>query len=149
MKAENPECSNGEISRLLSLKWKEAPEEVKQEYRDAESALWVVYKEGMAEFRKKHDGRKRTKKDPDNEEESDSRKKQQKGPKDEEFDNTSLGSDSFDDPTFTALGSAEPTNFHSQDGECYPLFKVFLSNCFEVCLLIYCLCRHHGCLGCT
>lgn len=62
VKAKNPNCSNGEISKILSNMWKEAPDSIKQKYRDDEAALWAAYKEGMVEWKKKNDGRKRASK---------------------------------------------------------------------------------------
>lgn len=46
VKAQNPDCSNGEISKILSAKWKDAPESIKQKCRDDEAALWATYKKG-------------------------------------------------------------------------------------------------------
>lgn len=62
VKAQNPDCSNGEISKILSRMWREAAENVKQKYRDDEAALWAAYKVGMQEWRKKNDGRKKASK---------------------------------------------------------------------------------------
>lgn len=59
VKSQNPDCTNGEISKLLSVMWKEVADDVKQKYRDNEAALWAVYKAGMVEWRKKNDGRKK------------------------------------------------------------------------------------------
>mmetsp|Transcript_831 Transcript_831/g.1308 ORF Transcript_831/g.1308 Transcript_831/m.1308 type:complete len:449 (+) Transcript_831:90-1436(+) len=59
VKAQNPDCSNGEISKILSDMWKDLPPEVRKKYKDEESALWAAYKSGMQEWRKRHDGRKR------------------------------------------------------------------------------------------
>jgi hypothetical protein len=56
VKSEKPDCSNGEISKVLSRMWKEAEVEMKQKYRDEEAAHWVKYKAKMAEYRKKIDG---------------------------------------------------------------------------------------------
>jgi hypothetical protein len=42
--------------------WKEAPDGIKQKYRDDEAALWATYKSGMVEWRKKNDGRKKASK---------------------------------------------------------------------------------------
>jgi HMG (high mobility group) box/HMG-box domain len=60
VKAQNPDCSNGEISKILSTMWKDSPDETKQGYKDAEHALWDSYKAGMVEWRKKNDGRKKS-----------------------------------------------------------------------------------------
>lgn len=113
VKAENPECSNGEISKLLSSKWRESHETVRQKYRDAELASWMSYKEQMTDFRKKNDGRKRVNKAH---EPSLPKKKQ----KSRSFDEDSLGGNSFDDPSFTGLGSLEPTNSATHDGKLFP-----------------------------
>ena len=61
VKGKNSECSNGEISKLLSVMWKEADEDIKKGYRENESALWAAYKVSIAEYRKKNDGRKKAK----------------------------------------------------------------------------------------
>jgi hypothetical protein len=59
VKAQNPDCSNGEISRLLSKMWKNTPDDVKQPFKDEEHAKWEAYKQSMKEWRKTHDGRKK------------------------------------------------------------------------------------------
>lgn len=53
VKAENMDKSNGAISKLLSIMWKEADEEIKLKYRNDEAALWKKYKIAMEEWRKK------------------------------------------------------------------------------------------------
>jgi hypothetical protein len=65
VKAQNQECSNGEISKILSNMWKEAAEEMKKKYRDEETSLWDTYKSGIVEWRKKNDGRKKAGKAPE------------------------------------------------------------------------------------
>lgn len=57
VKAEQPQCSNGEISKILSGMWKEAADDVKQKYRDEESALWAKYKSEMQDWRKKNEAK--------------------------------------------------------------------------------------------
>lgn len=59
VKAQNPNGSNGEISKILSKMWKEAPTSVQQEYRGKEAAQWATYKGEMTLWRKKNDGRKK------------------------------------------------------------------------------------------
>lgn len=44
VKALNPDSSNGEISKILSNKWKDAEESLKQKYRDEEAAKWAAYR---------------------------------------------------------------------------------------------------------
>ena len=110
VKADNPKCSNGELSRLLGCKWRELPETIRQKYRDAESASWMSYKEQMTDFRKKTDGRKKLNKGLDAT--CQPRKKQKSRP----FDEDSLCGSSFDDPNFNVLGSLEPTNTTNHDG---------------------------------
>ena len=53
VKAENPDASNAELSKILSRKWKEAPEDVKKTYVDEEAELRQKYHEAMAEWRRK------------------------------------------------------------------------------------------------
>lgn len=106
VKAQNPECSNGEISKLLSDKWKEAPDSIKQKYRDDEAALWAAYKEEMQGWRKKHDGRKRGSKAlaaaATLKQTSQKRNKSKSRSFDEE---TSIADNSFDDPHFSGFGA--------------------------------------------
>jgi hypothetical protein len=60
VKGKNSECTNGEISKILSRMWKEADEDIKQKHREDEAVLWKTYKENIAEWRKKNDGRKKS-----------------------------------------------------------------------------------------
>lgn len=53
VKTQYPDCSNGEISKLLSAAWKDAPEEIKQSFREEEQQKWAAYKEGMKAMRAK------------------------------------------------------------------------------------------------
>ena len=55
VKGERPQCSNGEISKILSNMWKEADKDIKQKYRDDEAALWAKYKADMSEWRKNNE----------------------------------------------------------------------------------------------
>jgi len=112
VKAENPESTNGDISRLLGSKWRELPETIRQKYRDAELASWMSYREKMTEFRRKNDGRKKMNKclggtlQP------------RKRPKSRSFDEDSIGGNSFDYPTFpNGLGSLEATDATKHDGK--------------------------------
>lgn len=52
VKKENPEFSNGEISRLLSEMWRQASDEDRQKYIKEEFELRTKYKENMAIWRK-------------------------------------------------------------------------------------------------
>jgi len=59
VKAENPDCSNGEISKILSGMWKEIPDDERKKLKVDEKALWDVYRIKMKEWRKNNDGRKK------------------------------------------------------------------------------------------
>jgi hypothetical protein len=52
VKKENPDFSNGEISRLLSEMWRKASEEDRQKYIKEEFELRTKYKEDMAKWKK-------------------------------------------------------------------------------------------------
>jgi hypothetical protein len=52
-----PKATNGEVSKALSKMWKEAPEAVRQQYRDEEKQLRNQYKIEIAEWRRKDDER--------------------------------------------------------------------------------------------
>jgi hypothetical protein len=52
-----PKATNGEVSKALSKMWKEAPEAVRQNYRDEEKQLRDQYKIEIAEWRRKDDER--------------------------------------------------------------------------------------------
>ena len=49
VKAKYPACSNGEISKILSKMWKEAPNSLKQKYRDDEASRWAAYHKAREE----------------------------------------------------------------------------------------------------
>lgn len=120
VKAQNPECSNGEISKLLSDRWKDAPESIKQKYRDNEAALWATYKEEMKGWRKKNDGRKRTSKALEASIVSKLKKKSKDKLKSRNFDEEpSITDNSFDDPHFGGFGThgLEPGSSSNQDGK--------------------------------
>lgn len=51
VKAENKAASNGEISRILSKMWKEAPASIKQKYTDDEAKAREQYKIRILEWR--------------------------------------------------------------------------------------------------
>ena len=128
VKAQNPECSNGEISKLLSDKWKEAPDAIKQKYRDDEAALWAAYKEEMQGWRKKHDGRKRGSKALAaaaalKQTTTKTRNKSKSRNFDEE---PSIADNSFDDPHFSGFGAQglDSSSTSNQDGKSWwtPLF---------------------------
>jgi len=59
VKAENPDCSNGEISKILSGMWKEIPDDERKKLKDEEKILWDVYRITMKEWRKNNNGRKK------------------------------------------------------------------------------------------
>ena len=61
VKAENPNCSNGEISKMLSGMWKGLPEDERKEYRDNEQLSWDIYKEKMVLWKKRNKGKKEEK----------------------------------------------------------------------------------------
>lgn len=52
VKKENPDFSNGEISRLLSEMWRKASDEDRQKYIKEEFELRTKYKEDMAKWKK-------------------------------------------------------------------------------------------------
>jgi hypothetical protein len=53
VKNSNPSATNGEVSRLLSKMWKDAPEEVRKFYLDREAEERERYTESMAEWKAK------------------------------------------------------------------------------------------------
>lgn len=53
VKNSNPSATNGEVSRLLSKMWKDAPEEVRKFYLDREAEEREKYTESMAEWKAK------------------------------------------------------------------------------------------------
>jgi len=59
VKSENPDCSNGEISKILSSMWKGMSDEGRKGYKDNEQMLWDIYKEKMVLWKKNNDGRKK------------------------------------------------------------------------------------------
>ena len=61
VKADNQDCSNGEISKILSGMWKGMASDERKEYKDNEQALWDTYRGKMVEWKKKNDGRKKGK----------------------------------------------------------------------------------------
>jgi hypothetical protein len=89
--------------------WKEAEDGLKQKYRDDEAALWVIYKEGMVEWRKKNDGRKKASKALEAaaalklKQKKAAKKKGSKSKNAEE--ETSLADNSFDDSHFGGFGA--------------------------------------------
>ena len=108
VKAQNPECTNGEISKLLSVMWREAPEGITKKYREDEAVLWKAYKVGSLALRKKNDGRKKTRKAL----EAAVALKQQKISKTKKTlksnnveDDPSLTDNSFDDSHFGGFGA--------------------------------------------
>jgi hypothetical protein len=104
VKGRNSECSNGEISKLLSVMWKEADEDIKKKYRENEAALWAAYKVSIAEYRKKNDGRKKAKAVEDFDDDEDSpapakkrKKRKVKQSKHDEEDIPPVSGEEFDD----------------------------------------------------
>jgi high mobility group protein B1 len=59
VKRQNPESTNAEISKTLSNMWKEAPDDIRQQYIDEEYEKRQQYKVAMADWRKKYDEEKR------------------------------------------------------------------------------------------
>jgi hypothetical protein len=59
VKAQNPDCSNGEISKILSSLWKEMRPEERKKRKEEEQAQWAAYKVGMQQWKKKNDRRSR------------------------------------------------------------------------------------------
>ena len=49
VKAQNPHVNNSELSQMLSVMWKNAPDNIKQEYRGDEAAGWAAYKKEAVE----------------------------------------------------------------------------------------------------
>jgi hypothetical protein len=54
-----PGGSNGDISRALAAMWKEAPEDLRQQYFDEEKGKRELYKTAMSEWKKNDDEQKR------------------------------------------------------------------------------------------
>ena len=52
VRAENPQVSNGEISKILSGMWKEMPEDEQKQYRERELSLRKIYIEKMDLWKK-------------------------------------------------------------------------------------------------
>lgn len=53
LKRQMPEASNGELSRTLSIMWKEAPEELRQSYIKEEKVKRETYLVAMADWKRK------------------------------------------------------------------------------------------------
>lgn len=53
LKREHPDATNADLSKMLSVSWKEAPLELKKKYMDEEAGLRATYKVEMAKWRKK------------------------------------------------------------------------------------------------
>lgn len=53
LKRINPDATNADLSRMLSVTWKEAPDELRKKYMEEEAELRAHYKVRMAEWRKK------------------------------------------------------------------------------------------------
>jgi len=59
VKSENPDCSNGEISKILSNMWKGISDDERKGYKENEQLLWGIYREKMVEWKNNNDGRKK------------------------------------------------------------------------------------------
>jgi hypothetical protein len=59
VKGENPDCSNGEISKILSKMWKGMSDDDRKGYKSNEQMLWDIYREKMVVWKKNNDGRKK------------------------------------------------------------------------------------------
>ena len=55
VKNENPSATNAEVSKLLSNMWKEAPEELRNQYLEEETARRKVYAVDIAEWRRENE----------------------------------------------------------------------------------------------
>ncbi|KAG7364412.1 HMG high mobility group box-containing protein [Nitzschia inconspicua] len=64
VKQANKHASNAEISKILSDMWKDAPNDIKQEYTEREAAAREEYKKKMAEWKLENEKTKKKKKDP-------------------------------------------------------------------------------------
>lgn len=53
VKKQNPQLGNAELSKQLSTMWKEAPDDIRQKYKDQEFSKRQAYKSAMAEWKKK------------------------------------------------------------------------------------------------
>lgn len=53
LKRENPDATNADLSRMLSVTWKEAPDNVRKQYMEEEAELRAKYKVEMAKWKKK------------------------------------------------------------------------------------------------
>jgi len=60
LKRENPDATNADLSKMLSVTWKEAPDELRKKYMEEEAALRATYKVEMAKWRKKAADEKKT-----------------------------------------------------------------------------------------
>ena len=59
IKAQNPDSSNAEISKILSGLWKDMPPEERKKHKDEERTQWAAYKIAMRQWKKKNDRRKK------------------------------------------------------------------------------------------
>jgi HMG (high mobility group) box len=53
LKRENPDATNADLSKMLSITWKEIPDEIRKKYMDEEAQLRATYKVEVAKWRKK------------------------------------------------------------------------------------------------
>lgn len=59
LKRENPDATNADLSRMLSVTWKEAPQDVRRKYMEEEAELRAKYKVEMAKWKQKQAENKR------------------------------------------------------------------------------------------
>ena len=53
LKREHPDATNADLSKMLSVTWKEIPDDVRKKYMDEEALLRATYKVDVAKWRKK------------------------------------------------------------------------------------------------
>jgi hypothetical protein len=92
--------------------WKDAPDDMKQKYRDDEAALWACYKSGMVEWRKKNDGRKKASKAVQSG--APEKKRRKRKPKDSE-EMPSLAENTFVDHQLPGMPGHNSTGNPNQD----------------------------------
>lgn len=59
VKAENPNATNGQISKILSKMWKAMTEDERKGYKENEQHLRGIYREKMVVWKRDNDGRKK------------------------------------------------------------------------------------------
>jgi HMG (high mobility group) box len=53
LKREHPDATNADLSKMLSISWKEAPDDIRSKYMEEEAGLRSTYKCEMGKWRKK------------------------------------------------------------------------------------------------